>query len=49
VHRALIVYVRDRVADRDPDLRKLARYARGFGERAIAFLVDGLGDYPVKR
>jgi AcrR family transcriptional regulator len=45
IHRALIVYVRERLADGVPDRRRLWRDVRSRGEAAIALLSDGLGDY----
>jgi AcrR family transcriptional regulator len=45
VHRALIAYVRSRVAAGDPDRRRLARDLRAYGTRALELLDEGLGEY----
>jgi AcrR family transcriptional regulator len=45
VHRALITYVRSRVAAGDPDRRRLARDLRAYGTRALELLDDGLSEY----
>jgi AcrR family transcriptional regulator len=49
VHRALISYVRERLAAGATDRRRLARQVRQRGENALALLADGLGDYAAKR
>jgi AcrR family transcriptional regulator len=48
VHRALIGYVRERLAAGDPDRRRLARQTRERGEAALALLADQLGRYATK-
>jgi AcrR family transcriptional regulator len=48
VHRALIGYVRERLAAGDPDRRRLARQTRDRGEAALALLADQLGHYAAK-
>jgi len=48
VHRALIGYVRERLAAGDPDRRRLARQIRDRGEEALALLADQLGHYAAK-
>jgi AcrR family transcriptional regulator len=45
VHRALIGYVRQRLAAGNPVRSRLARDVRERGERAFELLADGLGDY----
>jgi AcrR family transcriptional regulator len=45
VHRALIEFVRARVAAGDPDPARLARDLQAYVERAFAQLERGLGDY----
>ena len=45
VHRALISYVRERLEAGATDRRRLARQVRRCGEKALALLTDGLGDY----
>ena len=47
VHRALVDYARRQIVAgvRNP---RLARNVRAQGKRALARLVDGLGDYAVK-
>jgi AcrR family transcriptional regulator len=45
VHRSLIAYVRRRVEDGTPDRASLARAVRERGEKALALLAEGLGDY----
>ena len=47
-HRALVDYTRARIVAGTPHTR-LARDVRARGERAIALLEGGLGDYAVKR
>jgi AcrR family transcriptional regulator len=49
IHRALISYVRERLDAGASDRRRLARQARSRGEKALALLSDGLGDYAPKR
>jgi len=49
VHRSLIAYVRHRLEAGTPDRRRLARDTRACGEKALALLADGLGDYGPKR
>jgi AcrR family transcriptional regulator len=49
VHRALIAYVRQQLASGTTDRRLLARQVRQRGEKALALLSDGLGDYAPKR
>jgi AcrR family transcriptional regulator len=49
VHRALIDYVRRRLADDPVDRLRLARDVRRRGEAALALLENGLGDYGKKR
>jgi AcrR family transcriptional regulator len=44
-HRALIAYVRQRLAAGTPVRSRLARDVRERGERAFELLADGLGDY----
>src|SRR5262249_22111893 len=48
VHRALIGYVRERLAAGDPDRRRLARQIRDRGEEALALLAGQLGHYAAK-
>jgi AcrR family transcriptional regulator len=45
VHRSLIAYVRRRVEDGTPDRARLVRAVRERGEKALALLAEGLGDY----
>jgi AcrR family transcriptional regulator len=49
VHRALIMYVRERIEEGATDRRRLARRVRQRGEQALALLSEGLGDYARKR
>jgi AcrR family transcriptional regulator len=49
VHRALILYVRQRVASDLPDRRRLARDVRRRGLAALDLLSDGLGEYARRR
>jgi AcrR family transcriptional regulator len=49
VHRDLIAYVRERLESGARDRRRLARQVRLRGEKALALLTDGLGDYGSKR
>jgi AcrR family transcriptional regulator len=49
VHRALIDYVRQRLADDPVDRRRLARDVRRRGEAALTLLDEGLADYGKKR
>lgn len=49
VHRSLIGYVRQQLEDGAGDRRRLARAVRDRGEKALALLAHGLGDYAVKR
>jgi AcrR family transcriptional regulator len=49
IHRDLISYVRERLDAGASDRRRLARQARSRGEKALALLSDGLGDYAPKR
>jgi AcrR family transcriptional regulator len=49
VHRALIVYVRERLEAGATDRRRLAREVRRRGEDALALLSDGLGYYAARR
>jgi AcrR family transcriptional regulator len=49
IHRALISYVRERLDAGASDRRRLARQARSRGEKALALISDGLGDYAPKR
>lgn len=46
LHAVLLDHVRSRLVDGDPDVRRLARDVRREGERAVALLRTGLGDYP---
>jgi AcrR family transcriptional regulator len=48
VHRALIGYVRERLAAGTPDRRRLARQVKDRGEAALALLADQLGRYAAK-
>jgi AcrR family transcriptional regulator len=48
VHRNLIDHVRARILDGRPDLPRIARDVRTHGERALALLEHGLGDYAAK-
>jgi AcrR family transcriptional regulator len=48
VHRALIAYVREQLESGATDRQRLARQVRQRGERALALLADGLGDYGPK-
>jgi AcrR family transcriptional regulator len=49
VHRSLIAYVRQRLEAGTPNRRRLARDTRERGEKALALLAEGLGDYASKR
>jgi AcrR family transcriptional regulator len=49
IHRDLISYVRERLDAGAGDRRRLARQARSRGEKALALISDGLGDYAPKR
>lgn len=49
VHRSLIAYVRQRLEAGTPNRRRLGRDMRERGERALALLAEGLGDYATKR
>ena len=49
VHRSLIAYVRQRLEAGTPNRRRLARDTRERGEKALALLAEGLGDYAAKR
>ena len=49
VHRSLITYVRQRLEAGTPNRRRLARDTRERGEKALALLAEGLGDYAAKR
>jgi AcrR family transcriptional regulator len=49
VHRALIGYVRERLAAATPNRGRLARDVRDRGEAALALLADQLGHYAAKR
>jgi AcrR family transcriptional regulator len=49
VHRSLIAYVRQRLEIGTPNRRRLARDTRERGEKALALLAEGLGDYAAKR
>lgn len=48
VHRALILYVRERLAGGDVDRRRIARDVRRRSESALALLADGVGDFATK-
>lgn len=48
LHGALIGFVRRRIAEGSPDLRRLARDLRSEGERALELLRQGLGGYAPK-
>jgi AcrR family transcriptional regulator len=48
VHRALISYVREQLASGAADRRLLARQVRQRGEKALALLAGGLGEYAPK-
>jgi AcrR family transcriptional regulator len=48
-HGALIDYVRRRLVQSAPDVRRLARDVRREGNQALALLRGGLGDYAVKQ
>jgi hypothetical protein len=45
VHRALIVYVRERLERDTLDRRRLSREVRQRGTAALALLAEGIGDY----
>jgi AcrR family transcriptional regulator len=47
LHGALIDYVRRRLLEGPPDIRRLAREIRREGEKAVELLRNGLGDYAV--
>jgi AcrR family transcriptional regulator len=49
VHRALIAYVRERIADDPVDRRQLSRDVQRRGATALTLLANGLGDYAQKR
>lgn len=49
LHGALIDYVRRRLAEAAPDVRRLAREVRREGERAVELLRGGLADYATKQ
>lgn len=49
LHGALIDYVRRRLLDGPPDMRRLARNVQREGEKAIDLLRGGLGDYAVRQ
>ena len=49
VHRSLIAHVRQRLETGTPNRRRLARDTRARGEKALALLAEGLGDYAAKR
>jgi AcrR family transcriptional regulator len=49
VHRALIAYVRERIAEDPVDRQRLSRDLRRRGEAALTLLANGLGDYAEKR
>jgi AcrR family transcriptional regulator len=49
IHRALIAYVRERIADDPVDRRKLSRELQRRGAAALTLLANGLGDYAEKR
>ena len=49
VHRALIAFVRERLAAGEADRGPLGRQVRRRGEEALALLAVGLGDYAPKR
>ena len=49
VHRSLIAYVRQRLEAGTPNRQRLARDTRARGEKALALLAEGLGDYAAKR
>jgi hypothetical protein len=48
VHRALIGYVREQLASGTANRRLLARQVRQRGEKALALLAGGLGEYAPK-
>jgi AcrR family transcriptional regulator len=49
VHQALIAFVRQRLEKGMPSRGRLARDVRARGERALALLADGVGEYARKR
>ncbi len=49
LHASLIAYVRPRLLEKSPDLRRIAREVRAQGERALKLLEEGLAGYAVKR
>ncbi len=49
LHGALIEYVRRRLLEGTPDVRRLARSLQREGDKAIELLRGGLGDYGIKR
>jgi AcrR family transcriptional regulator len=49
VHRSLIAHVRRRLEAGTPNRGRLARETREGGEKALALLAEGLGDYAPKR
>jgi hypothetical protein len=48
VQRALIAYVREHLESGSPNRARLARDVRDRGEKALAVLADGFGDYDRK-
>jgi hypothetical protein len=48
VHRALISYVQGRLGAGTTDRRRIARDVRARGEKALALLAEGVGDYGAK-
>jgi AcrR family transcriptional regulator len=49
IHRALIAYVREQLESDATDRRQLARRVRQRGQKALALLAGGLGEYAPKR
>ncbi len=49
VHRSLIAHVRQRLEAGTPNHARLARETRERGEKALALLAEGLGNYAPKR
>jgi AcrR family transcriptional regulator len=49
LHGALIDYVRRRLLEGAPDVRRLSRELRREGEKAIGLLRGGLGDYVLRQ
>ena len=49
LHASLIAYVRPRLLEESPDLRRIAREVRVQGEKALGLLEEGLGGYALRR